>query len=134
MKTWWLVMLALVAVLAIITPTAVIAQGKGHGKDKDHGNPHADRDRDDDRDRWERRGDYEYRTYGDRDDRPPGWSKGKKTGWGNCGLPPGQAKKTGECRTYSYQGRRHYYYRDDQGRIVVRRPVYPWQPAARENR
>ena len=29
--------------------------------------------------------------------RPPGWDKGKKTGWGNCDVPPGQAKKEG-CR------------------------------------
>jgi hypothetical protein len=28
-------------------------------------------------------------------DRPPGWSRGRKAGWGNCDLPPGQAKKYG---------------------------------------
>jgi hypothetical protein len=64
--------------------------------DKDHGNgkgrdKHADRDKDRDHD-------------GDRDkdrdshgpsSRPAGWDKGKKTGWGNCDVPPGQAKKTG---------------------------------------
>jgi hypothetical protein len=76
---------------------------------------------DNDDERWERRDGYEYRTYGDREGRPPGWSKGKKTGWGDCGLPPGQAKKYG-CRTYTYQGRPHYYYKDEQGRIIVRRP------------
>ena len=45
-----------------------------------HAKGHGDHDRDDDRD-----GDH------DRDDRgrPPGWSKGKKTGWGNCDVPPG---------------------------------------------
>jgi hypothetical protein len=31
----------------------------------------------------------------DRDDDPPGWSHGRKAGWGNCDLPPGQAKKHG---------------------------------------
>jgi len=31
--------------------------------------------------------------YGDKDARPPGWSRGNKTGWGNCELPPDQAKK-----------------------------------------
>jgi hypothetical protein len=31
------------------------------------------------------------------DGRPAGWDKGKKTGWGNCDVPPGQAKKQG-CR------------------------------------
>ncbi len=27
--------------------------------------------------------------------RPPGWDRGRKTGWGNCDLPPGLAKKQG---------------------------------------
>jgi hypothetical protein len=26
---------------------------------------------------------------------PAGWDKGKKTGWGDCDVPPGQAKKVG---------------------------------------
>ena len=57
-----------------------------------HAKGHGDHDRDDDRD-----GDH------DRDDRgrPPGWSKGKKTGWGNCDVPPGQAKKVG-CHPYRH--------------------------------
>jgi len=29
------------------------------------------------------------------DGRPYGWSRGRKTGWGHCNLPPGQAKKYG---------------------------------------
>ncbi len=29
------------------------------------------------------------------DDRPYGWSRGRKVGWGNCDLPPGLAKKYG---------------------------------------
>jgi hypothetical protein len=103
--------LSLLLALAMFAPGALADNGKGHGKGK--GNPHnataaAEQG-------WQRRGDYEYRTYG-RDERPPGW--------GDCDLPPGQAKKYG-CRTYDYQGRRHYYYRDEQGRIIVRRPVAP---------
>lgn len=39
----------------------------------------------------------------DRDGRPPGWSHGKKTGWGDCNLPPGLAKKRG-CRDLSARG------------------------------
>lgn len=27
--------------------------------------------------------------------RPPGWDRGRKVGWGNCDLPPGLAKKYG---------------------------------------
>jgi hypothetical protein len=108
--------LALVAALGLGTP----ALRADHGdKDKHHGNKHDDRDDDQG---WERRDGYEYRVYGDRDQRPPGWSQGKKTGWGNCGLPPGQAKKYG-CRTYVYQGRPQYYYQDEVGRIIVRRPI-----------
>ena len=53
---------------------------------------------------------------------PPGWSRGKKTGSGNCGLPPGQAKKYG-CQSYIYEGRPYYYYQDDAGQIIVHRPI-----------
>ena len=99
--------------------------GNGHGK----GNPHNAQRDDDDNDRgdhdrdernWQSRNGWEYRTY-DRGQTPPGWSKGKKTGWGNCNLPPGQAKKYG-CNQYRYQGRDYYWYKDDGGRIVIRRP------------
>ena len=62
-------------------------KGNGHGK----GNPHnAQRDDDGDHDRdnhgWKSHDGWEYRTY-DKGHYPPGWSKGKKTGWGNCNLP-----------------------------------------------
>jgi hypothetical protein len=89
-----------------------------HDKDDkhEHGNKHADHD-----DSWERRGDYEYHAYR-ADSVPPGWNHGKKTGWGDCGLPPGQAKKYG-CRTYTYQGLPYYYYQNEAGQIIVRRPV-----------
>ena len=110
----FLAVFALIAVLGLATPTVRA------DKDKDKGNPHAQKNDDD---RWKRREGYEYRTY-DRDARPAGWSKGKKTGWGDCALPPGQAKKSGDCRMYTYQGRPHYYYQDDQGRYVIRRPVW----------
>ncbi len=33
------------------------------------------------------------------DDRPAGWDKGKKTGWGDCDVPPGQAKPEG-CKDH----------------------------------
>ncbi len=94
-------------------------KGNGHGK----GNPHNDQRDDDqgDHDGWQSRSGWEYRSY-EHDQLPPGWSKGKKTGWGNCNLPPGQAKKYG-CNQYKYQGRDYYWYKDDGGRIIVRRPV-----------
>ena len=121
-KIFWSMILGL-ALTA--TAAAKNPQGNSHGHGK--GNPHAqadrDHDRDDDRDhdRWERRDKYEYRTYRG-DERPPGWSKGKKTGWGNCNLPPGQAKKYG-CNNYRYEGRDYYWYKNDEGHIIVRRPI-----------
>ncbi len=118
MSTCWLAVFALIATLSLVPPTLMA----DHGQHKGQGNPHANRSVDKDDDRWERRDGYEYRSYGDRDGRPPGWSHGKKTGWGDCGMPPGQAKKYG-CRTYLYQGRPHYYYQDERGRIIVRRPI-----------
>lgn len=121
--------LALVLLASLVFSMPLMADhenGKGNGK----GNPHANRafddhdrhhgDRDDDR--WEHRGKYEVRIYEVREGLPPGWSHGRKTGWGNCGLPPGQAKKYG-CRTYIYEGRPYYYYRDEHERIVIRRPM-----------
>lgn len=113
--------LGLAVALGLGTP--LLADHGDNGKKHQHGNKHSDDRQGNDNDQgWERRGGYEYRTYGDRDGRPPGWSRGKKSGWGNCGLPPGQAKKYG-CRTYMYQGRPHYYYQDEAGRIMVRRPT-----------
>src|SRR6185295_15889044 len=96
-------------------------KGNGHGK----GNPHnAQRDDDGDHDRdnhgWKSHDGWEYRTY-DKGHYPPGWSKGKKTGWGNCNLPPGQAKKYG-CNQYKYEGRDYYWYKDGHDRIILRRP------------
>jgi len=116
MSKHWLAVVVLASCIGLSTPAAWADRPQGKGK----GNPHAARTDNDDR-AWERRGGYEYRTY-DGDAHPPGWSQGKKTGWGNCGMPPGQAKKYG-CRSYVVEGRPHYYYQDERGRIVVRRPV-----------
>src|SRR2546423_14672478 len=41
-----------------------------------------------------------------RANQPPGWSKEKKTGWGNCDVPPGQTKKYG-CHP-GYRGHSHH--------------------------
>ncbi len=119
MSRRWLTVLALVAALGLFIPTASANQGKGKGKDKGKSHAAAIYERSDDG--WERHDRYDMRTYGVNEGRPPGWSKGDKTGWRDCGLPPGQAKKYG-CRTYVYEGRRYYYYHDDAGRIIVRRP------------
>ena len=54
------------------------------------------------------------------DDDPPGWSHGRKAGWGNCDLPPGLAKKRG-CIPTRYRLVR--YPVDRGGIMVVRVPV-----------
>jgi hypothetical protein len=93
----------------------------GHGKGNRHNAQRDDDDRDHDGGRWESRNGWEYRSY-ERGEVPPGWNKGRKTGWGNCNMPPGQAKKYG-CNQYRYQGRDYYWYKDDGGRIILRRPT-----------
>jgi hypothetical protein len=37
-------------------------------------------------------------------------------------MPPGQAKKYG-CRNYTYENHPYYYYQDNEGQIIVRRPT-----------
>jgi len=80
--------------------------------DHPHGNPqgdaHHDRDGDHDRDHWA--------SSGYRQGTPPGWGHGQKKGWGNCGMPPGQAKKYG-CSTYVYQGKQYEYFHDEAGQM-----------------
>jgi len=73
--------------------------GNGHGGDKEkHHDKDSHADRDHDRD-----GDH------DRDDdkRPAGWDKGKKKGWGDCDVPPGQVKKQG-CHPDSHHHVAHH--------------------------
>ena len=106
---------AVIAALGLNTPLLVADHGD-KGNKHQQWNKHGDDDQG-----WEHRGGYEYHSYSG-DSRPPGWSQGKKTGWGDCGLPPGQAKKHG-CRTYKHEGRPYYYYQDNDGRFIVRRPT-----------
>lgn len=98
------------------------AQGRGHARGN-MSNQTWRADRDGDRNTWNRdwRGDRDRWTFGN-DQRPSGWNKGKKTGWGNCDVPPGQAKKMGCNPVSSYYGRSHSNYRDrDRDRDRVRR-------------
>ena len=71
-------------------------RGGDHDRDDDHGKGKHDRgDHDRDRDHGRASG-----------DRPAGWDKGKKVGWGDCDVPPGQEKKAGvPCRSTS---RKHH--------------------------
>jgi len=75
-------------------PSPIPPQDDRRVRDRDHDRDHdRDRDRDQVRHRGRHRDDDRDSFRGD--GRPPGWSKGNKTGWGNCDVPPGQAKKYG---------------------------------------
>ena len=83
--------------------------GKGKGasergfkdKDRDRDRHHEDNDRDEHR--AGRGHGHEAAVVGP-SSRPPGWDKGKKTGWGDCNVPPGLAKKRG-CDSGGFSAR-----------------------------
>ncbi len=103
-------------VLAVLTVCAALPTGYAFARDHGHGYyrghqvrvehhernewKHHDRDsrRDNDawrrheHERWERT--HEHQKW-NADHRPPGWDHGRKTGWGNCNVAPGHAKKEG---------------------------------------
>jgi hypothetical protein len=104
-------LLVLLGLSLVLGGTSVAKDHERSGRDRDDTRWHH-RDRDDDHDRDDRI----RRRHHDHHDRrsvlsrynsshPPGWDRGRKTGWGNCNLPPGQAKKSG-CNTAV--ARRHH--------------------------
>ena len=140
------------AICLALMPAPALAFGHGHrdgdhdrddhkvrDRDRDHDRDRdrdKDRDRDGDKDRDHRREvrGHNFRDHdGDRDDHP-GWNKGKKKGWGNCDLPPGQAKKHGcDSDDRGVRHRRHDgdHDRDDVRRASVHHPAPVVRPAAR---
>jgi len=88
----------IIACLALSTGS-VLTKGydqRGHHRDRDRlhrrdwdEDRRSARERDDDDDDQGRR-DHDYHGPSRR---PPGWQRGRKTGWGNCDVPPGLAKK-----------------------------------------
>lgn len=107
-----------VAFCAVIVTGSAWAQGRGNGRGAAAAN-HGWRSNDMDRDMWgsrDWRGDRDRWTFGS-SDRPRGWDKGKKTGWGNCDVPPGQAKKIG-CSPSSriFSGSQHHNSHRDRDR------------------
>ena len=119
--------LAIAAVTLALTlsaaaqPRGVRGHNRSHDFDRDR--HHARRDRDDFRGR-----DRDYRST------PRGWNHGRKTGWSNCDLPPGQAKKYGCGNSAWYprhrSSRRPVYY-PNQPRASRRLPP-PYSPAQRK--
>jgi hypothetical protein len=125
-----IVHLLLVSALCLILNTAALARSD-HGQGRsNHVFQANDHDRDDG---FRRDRDRDVRTDRDRDrdradrlrvfsptNRPPGWNHGRKRGWGNCDLPPGQAKKEG-CRSTFRTSHRHHRDRDNDRDDRVRR-------------
>ena len=87
------------AVIALCSALAPLALAKDHEKWRDHD---GDRDRDhqfhhrdhDGNRGWEHRRHEreEWREHHARDHRPQGWDRGRKRGWHDNDVPPGQAK------------------------------------------
>jgi hypothetical protein len=106
------VMLALVLCLSLGS-TAAFAGDHGQGR-SNHASFHAnDQSRDGfgrDRDR-----DGDHRVFAT-NSRPAGWSHGRKTGWGNCNQPPGQARRSG-C----HSNFRTYHRHTDRDNVHARR-------------
>jgi len=110
LRVLWTVLMAFV-----LTLTLAIAAG---AQDRDDQNQHMDQNHDYNHDRadnghWENRNGWEYRTY-DHDQHPDGWMKGERANSRYCEGHNG-------CYTYSYNGNPYYYYREENGRMVVRR-------------
>ena len=108
-----------------VTGSSFAKDHGGKGRDRDDSR-HQDRDRDGDHDRDDR-----HIRHHDRDDRrivlsqhrssrPPGWDRGRKTGWGDCNVPPGQAKKSG-CNAIHRRHRHVIVVRHDPDRDGDRR-------------
>lgn len=118
LKFSWLLTLALAL---SCTGVMASAQDRDHDdKDRDHQvdrDHDRDHDRDKDRDRWETRNGWDYGRYeGDR--RPMGWMEGQRTEARNCEMANGRHY---DCYSYTYEGNPYYYYRDENGRMYVRR-------------
>lgn len=105
-----------------------VARASTRTTDRDHDRDDRVRRRDHDRDdrRVRRDGDH------DRDDRfigsrgrVVGRTQGRKTGWGNCDLPPGQAKKAGCTPAAAYRAHSHRRAAVISQRPSTARPVRP---------
>ena len=90
------------AVCLGLLPTAFAKGGKGGGPpagkgkgSSEHGSKGKDKDRDKDEGRSARGHHGESEHAQGPSSRPSGWDKGRKTGWGDCDVPPGLAKKRG---------------------------------------
>lgn len=104
MRLRFLSTLILLLTLLVSTVAPVMADKSNPGKGK--GKNNAARQGDDNRDGKDRGVDVSAKRVRrsvilrDTSYQPQGWNRGRKTGWGNCDLPPGQAKKYGCSRAF----------------------------------
>lgn len=103
---------AALLMLLTLAATPALARGRGHrGRTASRAMVMVAPQRDFDSERFDRaRRDRTTRVvfYGDRfssAQRPPGWNRGRKTGWGSCDLPPGLAKKYGCHQSFILRSR-----------------------------
>ena len=100
-------------VLTCTLAIAASAQDRDdQNRDQNHQMQNQDRDHADNG-AWSNRAGYDYRTY-ERDQHPDGWQQGSRADAKNCEGHDG-------CYTYQFQGEPYYWYRGDNGRMVVLR-------------
>ena len=119
--------MSIAAAIVLSLTLSGVAFAKDHGRaefkraswDKHDNDRNHDRDRDHVRDHdRDHHSDFRDHHAGPKST-PPGWSKGRKTGWGNCDAPPGQAKKTG-CRPVAHT---HHVHRASEHPHQAHRPT-----------
>jgi hypothetical protein len=88
MKRFGIISTALV--FCLVTSAAYADKGGNkHGNNGKSNNGHKQEQKNDDQ-------------QGNNSERPEGWDHGKKVGWGDCNMPPGQARKSG-CVSHQRQ-------------------------------
>jgi hypothetical protein len=113
MRSRMLRILALAVCLGLLPAAADAKGGKGGGPPADKGRNSSgqsvqekDKHHDDDRDDHHagRGHGHEHEAAAGPSNRPSGWDKGNKTGWGDCNVPPGLAKQRG-CDSHGLSAR-----------------------------
>ena len=106
--------LRLLSTLILAFTIACTLSISASAQDRDDQNRHVDQDRDHNHaEQWQNRNNWDYRTY-QGEQRPEGWAEGRRANNRYCEGHNG-------CYSYNYQGVPHYYYRDENGRMIVRR-------------
>jgi hypothetical protein len=98
------------------------AEHHEHEREREHWRYEHERER-----HWDREHGRHHDPFARKD--PPGWEHGKKKGWGDCDLPPGQARKQG-CEAHHEYPHAGAPPRVVERPVIVHRPVVVNQPVA----